>query len=1577
MKKTFYKALASFLAILMIVTALPMNFAFASVTIPDLLDSDSAFISAFSLTENEDTDSGYSISTGNAPWDADSEPGNDDCATNNVVRTFDSVTYETFYETDLFAATVEGGISGYKEGSICFEYILPCTSQEAIFDTGSMGWLVTNKQIAYEIADVEIDGKPCQVLRGSYLLSPNSTNPSAIGASYNTTNVAVRILNMQNGQTFRPIFTMWLAKNDVGTTYKGAVAGKSAGIPEKIVYNSDYICPEHNMYEYSSFVAPPVYVSAAPSYNVQLKKATHNNNTALGIFDFSTGNELAANKDAGKVNGRMYGYGLTLQIMAANTNKGMMGVEMPDGSDITFDLKLETSFTKPNGSVVGSDAIDEGYRALLWSGDANMAGAENADGRKNLTTNTQVLSVAPYNNDTNGNYVLSQDFTYCKNGGTWRFVVDEEDPSVIHVTVSGYETDLECLPYANAGADRTTYSYYNPNTVGSQYWKVPVACISAGKVWVVQPYYNAAGIHIKDYYGAGTCKTSLEDYYLVMTGTSGTSTEEIGQAKTTDDIGVFDLTYERPGSEGTTVRYTRKNSGTALTTGCANTNADWALNGQTISLNVNTSSNGSEGPKSAVAMSNMVKFDDAFFEPKSTTNFTATAAGVMPSFKTPIRNIYWGAKPDKTGWDHKGLKPDEAGYDTDMLSYTSDDLIWFSSLDELKAGGYVPVACYFEQIGLTSTANGGNNSISPIVTGIIKEECDVNYAYMLTCEAYIWNKADVAEYAAEYYDTTVPALTDEQYDEFVKSNNFFTRADNEKLENHEIQPHYAFNSKTNSNFFTSKKAVYVDGVYTDGSNAPYYIDSCYVIPFKTRITKSVAQTNDDANKTTKKIYDMGQNQRVVDYVLNPSVVTEIGEGDSALDSFTTDIVITDTLPAGLTYIIGSAVYDETGDKTYTQGNYWQTKGKVEGAEALAPAVTVNSDGTTTLVWTFKDVVIDPNVDVTDLGLIYFSANIGTPLNEETDVVNQQQLVNTVTIYSDRDKNCEFSEEHGNYAVASIEVLKQTGVSLVKYADSDTIDKGQPIGYTMNIGNNSANVIKNAIICEELPYDGDEHGSHFTGEVYVTKFAALTDDTSLYSKFDYYYTTNTSLRGKSSIDYFNEGYTSETFANSPDWIELNVAASNQQDCLFTNFPSAAEQQGESQIVSIVAVGDIAAGDTLKLRVELNAPNTQTNERLVNTLSRGKLLSESTVVVVSRTLTGKVWLDENANDIHDNGEEKLDDITVTLLVKDENGEYVPYRPTDIYGNEIEAEITTGKILDTVTGEIKDGEPGEYGFENLPEGEYALIFNGEQMIENIVMPPANELKGAELYEDERNLGITRTAVTMTKTWDDQDDLDKLRGEYGVTLYADGEPASEEVILGADELTYTWNGLPISKNGKLIEYTVVETTVPEGYTPTYNGFDIVNTHTPPKRYIPIVFFAPDNISFCLAEGITFYESSDGERKMVSTGDKFIGAFHDSTTIYVERGTVISFTNDTYFTSYEGDYLTALKSGENAATALPQTIEADENGYFTFRATENYYFITMVQAVKDPNTEENKPWYQFLLDLIQKIKDFFANLFG
>ena len=102
MKKKLSKSLAVFLSVLMVLTSLPLTVIPVSAIIPDRLDGDTAYLYEFGLTTDEDTESGFSIKTGNSPWDDDDKPGNDSSPNNNVVRTYDTITYETFFTTRLF-----------------------------------------------------------------------------------------------------------------------------------------------------------------------------------------------------------------------------------------------------------------------------------------------------------------------------------------------------------------------------------------------------------------------------------------------------------------------------------------------------------------------------------------------------------------------------------------------------------------------------------------------------------------------------------------------------------------------------------------------------------------------------------------------------------------------------------------------------------------------------------------------------------------------------------------------------------------------------------------------------------------------------------------------------------------------------------------------------------------------------------------------------------------------------------------------------------------------------------------------------------------------------------------------------------------------------------------------------------------------------------------------------------------------------------------------------------------------------------------------------------------------------------
>ena len=87
------------------------------------LDGDYAYISDAGLVADQSTTSGYAISTGTSPWDENStEPGNDATEKDEVVRSFDIVSYTTWFRSKMRG---DAPYSAYETGTLHFEFILP------------------------------------------------------------------------------------------------------------------------------------------------------------------------------------------------------------------------------------------------------------------------------------------------------------------------------------------------------------------------------------------------------------------------------------------------------------------------------------------------------------------------------------------------------------------------------------------------------------------------------------------------------------------------------------------------------------------------------------------------------------------------------------------------------------------------------------------------------------------------------------------------------------------------------------------------------------------------------------------------------------------------------------------------------------------------------------------------------------------------------------------------------------------------------------------------------------------------------------------------------------------------------------------------------------------------------------------------------------------------------------------------------------------------------------------------------------------------------------------------------------
>ena len=1010
----------------------------------------------------------------------------------------------------------------------------------------------------------------------------------------------------------------------------------------------------------------------------------------------------------------------------------------------------------------------------------------------------------------------------------------------IQVTISDYKVDLEHLPYNNIIDPPTTYQYYNPNTIGG-YWDIQTACFSAGEIWVVQPFYDSEGNYIADKYNSGTFQITLEDKNLQMTGENGTSLDKVegntNQAIQTDDRATQTSYLSKPGTIGLGIFYipntVQVDDGTlALTEGCRVNGKDWILRGDSLGIYGSFGQSDAEGQARIIAADYLVKFDDAFFEPER----------IIIGYRI---TVLYGAKPDKNGWNHNNRQPNEAGYDTEMMQATADDLIFFSSLDELKEQGYTCVAVLLESRRLFRE---GNDSTGLRILGKSKDNSALDgNTFMITHSGVAWNRNDIKAAAAEWCKKGEAELTEQDYLSYVQ-NGFPSRAGKTtplKYNSDYPAPSTKVDYESSDALKNYTKSQYNENGYVTGTAGANAGDSCLVVDYASQITKSPNQPGTDEGEK-KLTYDMDTSQREVDYVLYPTAIRWKGEFTTEGTSTTTTVYVEDTLPEGLDYIINSAYYG--GEYTSNGGG---KAGTVTGGQKLHPTITENSDGTTTLLFTLETVTITAD-EVTRLEPIYYSCTIGTPGNEETDVVNQQQLLNSVKIWSDDEQIRDFVATNGNYAEQSIIISKNRGVSFSKTSDQKIVEVGDEMGFTIHHGNNSSNSM-DVVDIDFLPHNEDGRGTHITGQVIVSELTIQSKD--LINDFKLYYTTDTNKRNTTAAD-----YQASDFTGANGWTEMKI----DPDTGAVELPDVTQV-----IVAVAAVGRLTPNSTLKMHITFDVPDGKPGEFLVNSFGSGDMESNARTYIVNRLLEGVVWLDADKDGLRESGETLMNGVKVTLMQKGQDGIYQPYL---LDGKAVSVE--TGKQINVLTGETSDNTrgTGAYGFHHLPQGDFAVQFESGKTvklgdytatrenegtndtidsdataqeqdgklvsarIEGIEMPAAKEIT-VQTYESRyHDLGLyaSQVNIPVEKVWNDNDDQDGMRpNTVTVKLKANGDDTGKTLVLSeGNSWTGSFSDLDEYKNGNKIVYTIEEVTV-TGYKTVVtgdaaSGFTITNSHTP-----------------------------------------------------------------------------------------------------------------------------------------------------
>ncbi|WP_368370943.1 hypothetical protein [Ruminococcus sp. RTP21484sp1_RTP31023st1_H8_RTP31023_210422] len=262
---------------------------------------------------------------GTAPFDSDDTAGNDSSNENGIVRSFDTINYTLKYTTAIKDAETQG----IDSTNVMIDFLLPCSPVKAEFNTDTMTWLL-DKQVTYTYEDGSTST--------SYDMNKNVVSQRLTGRRL--------LVNSEAGNTVPGTGTL-----AIGVNVNAAVTGDAIN-PEFTIWM------EGNSEDEKKTLTASTVVSAAPKYDIVIRRNASAN--LLGYYNLDDRTARTdKEKDTDKY-GRLQTYAIGIAVQNDSSQKGMKGVEYPDGSGITFDLRMSEVL---NGQDVSNQ---ESYKPLFW-----------------------------------------------------------------------------------------------------------------------------------------------------------------------------------------------------------------------------------------------------------------------------------------------------------------------------------------------------------------------------------------------------------------------------------------------------------------------------------------------------------------------------------------------------------------------------------------------------------------------------------------------------------------------------------------------------------------------------------------------------------------------------------------------------------------------------------------------------------------------------------------------------------------------------------------------------------------------------------------------------------------------------------------------------------------------------------------------------------------------------------------------------------------------------------------------------------------------------------------------------------
>lgn len=1133
------------------------------VTIHDMLDTDSAAVSRLRLTDRI---------TGTAPFDKDNERGDDKDETNDIVRSYDTVTYD--YEYTL---TPDSTMDYYRRTRVGFRFELPYPQDKVTFDAEKMGWVDHTPGYEPKLTTETINGTVTQVYTCYRLLEPTSQSPT-VNPGTGSIGLSVAVKGAPHGYRFHPTVKAWPAWDASNPTNTGT---------------------------HPPAVDTPKDVTVSAKLNLNVRMVDYGN-VDRGVFDFSSGAANAPNRTEGKVTGLGWGVALVTELRWPDRTKGLKGLEAPTGR-ITYRLRLSNQYSDDTKTGTKHpmerrwqpllydyghiDNMDSKYgRTFAWMGDLHRRAPGVAD-------------------RADGNYRVAR-------GNTTITTTTGGRGTDVTVSFDGYDTSVFPIDNLNPNIQQKCSTDYMTSDCST----MQVGAIHTDVLQFITPT-SRDGRTVAQYYGNvdQTANISMDDMGLTATGAGGdrlaTADDNSNQAVTGDDHAGSAVTVRIPGTYSTRVRYTYWNNDGSWND--AGTSGDWTLpdnsNGsdsliQGSKLRLQIGHNiiiQSEGDAEVMGMG-LVKFDPNSIEPvddhpdTQPTIFMNVFTWGMRAAKRRNQIPYWYAvKKDGTGWkDYREQR------DTKISG-----LDYYPTLNEAKRHGTIVGMLFEDHNTVDPTGTSFNRTFVPIVSlpARILDTARIGTVTPIVAETAYWTRNSLARIANLNADA--PDTRWQQW-----SDNLATRL-----------PEYANSVKPNLTYSgdTYRPATFDDnGAYQGGDTADTLKgDSLYIAGETPHIAKQVEQTNEAGN--VKTVYDLDKEQRTVDWKLtataDTSTTTDGGQ-------YTTDYIITDTLPKGLAYVDGSM----TVGGQYTQ--HTPDKGTVTGGTPVTPTIAVNEDGTTTMTIRVNGARADSGTQT----VIHYSTTIGDASDPDHDVRNNDSFTNHAVIRSKRNMAPPLAPK-AQIADMTVRVSRTRASALATRADPLLNDINRPLGYRNMLGNFSKDEKTNPYAVDVMPYKGLNQ-SNYHGDYVMTGLTVKAGAGASMNGVKVYFTTDQKWR--------NVDATKITREQVQQWTEATVNATTGKVTI---------PDGYSKPVAWAFTSpSLPANARYDFILSIKPTGNSASDMYVNRWADGDNKVDAVTQVVERKVNGVAWFDLNHDGIRQDSDRLLADVNVTLV--DANGRTV---------------------------------------------------------------------------------------------------------------------------------------------------------------------------------------------------------------------------------------------------------------------------------------------------------------------------------